>query len=88
MLTQAYLEGLSGSSTFTVKQPSQSALPSLPGLVPGSVQFGYNSAGDLNTISVGGFITPTTVPEPGSLLLLLIGLPPVAFIGSRRASRM
>jgi hypothetical protein len=85
MLTQAYLMGLSGSSTFAVRQPGRYALSPLPGLVPGSMRHSYDSANDLYTISVGDFFDPTAVPEPGSLLLLAIALPTVVVMGSRRA---
>ena len=85
MLTQAYLEGLSGSSVSEIRQPSQYALPAIPALVPASVQYAYSSANDLYTISVGDFFTPTAVPEPGSLLLSAIGIPVILLIGKRRA---
>ena len=89
MASQAYLEGLAGSTTstdnFTVRQPSQYGLASLPSLVPSTIQYAYNQSDDLYTISVGGFITPTATPEPGSLFLLAIGIPAAALIASRRA---
>jgi hypothetical protein len=87
MLTQDYLMGLSGSSTFGIRQPGQYALSPLPALVAGSVRHTYDSASDLYTISVGDFFDPAAVPEPGSLLLLAIGLPTVLVIGSRRTRR-
>lgn len=84
MLTKSYLESLSGSSTFTIRQPGQYALPTLPALVPGSAQYSYDSTTDLYTITVGDFFSPIAVPEPGSFVLLACGIPAVLFIGSRR----
>jgi hypothetical protein len=86
MLTRAYLQGLSGASTFAIRQPSQYALSPMPALVPGTVRHAYDSSSDLYTVSVGDFVAPTAaVPEPGNLLLLAIGLPAVLFMGSRGA---
>jgi hypothetical protein len=83
MLTQAYMQGLSGSSTFAIRQPSVYGMASLPSLVPGSARYSYDSSNDLYTISVGDFLSPTEVPEPASLILLSIGIPAAILLGSR-----
>ncbi len=84
MLTKSYLESLSGSSTFTIRQPGQYALPTLPALVPRNAQYSYDGTSDLYTISVGDFFSPTAVPEPGSFVLLAFGIPVALLIGLRR----
>lgn len=82
MLTQAYLQGLSGSSTFPIRQPRQYALTQIPALIPGSVQYAYDGANDVYAVSVGNFFSPASeVPEPGTLVLLSLG---ILVVGSRR----
>jgi hypothetical protein len=87
MLTQEYLKNLSGSNRFPIRQPGKYALASLPALIPGSVQHSYDSANDLYTVSVGNFLDPAALPEPGSALLFALGIPAVLWAGARRTRR-
>jgi hypothetical protein len=87
MVTQAYLEGLAGASTFAIRQPSQYGLSSLPSLIPTSYQIAHNSTDDLYTIRVADFVTPAAVPEASSLFLLAIGIAATVWLASRQAVR-
>jgi hypothetical protein len=85
MVTQAYLEGLSGASTSPIRQPGQYSMSVLPSLIPTSYQISHDLANDQYTVTVGDFIAPTAVPEPGSLPLLVFLIPAAVWFGSRRS---
>ncbi|MCC6587636.1 MAG: hypothetical protein IT168_13145 [Bryobacterales bacterium] len=85
MITQAYLEGLSGASTSLIRQPGQYDMSVLPSLVPTSYRASYDLANDQYSVSVSDFIQPTAVPEPASLSLLVFPITAVIWLGARRS---
>lgn len=72
MATQAFLESLTGTQQFAIKQPSAYALPLFPTLVPTTVDYNYNNTTDTYSIALGNFIDITATPESGTFALVAL----------------
>lgn len=90
MITQAWLGALaaagSNSQSFAIRQPAQYALPTLPTLVPTTLQLSYDRTSDMYAVGLADLVTAQAVPEPGTLYLL--GLSAAAVIAWRRKTQI